>query len=234
MRLGPVLDMTLEKPHTYITMSTAQTVRQLVERAPPGTFFRASDFADAGSGTAVAMALSRLHDRGVLQRPRQGLYWKGVDSIFGPGKPKPLSVAYAVLGTDGGVGPTGWTATNALGLSTQVPARPQIAATAPAPTSVPGVKVTTRFNQARRRLAPMDIALLETLRTYPRFAQGGWSTFVDRVRQLADDQVIHPQLVADVARTERSVATRKNAQRLLSDLATTRSGPGVGARTDDR
>ena len=69
-------------------MGTTEAARRRVRRAPAGTFFRTSDF--VGPRPAVLTALSLLHSDGALARVRNGLYWKGVNSRFGKGRPDAL------------------------------------------------------------------------------------------------------------------------------------------------
>ena len=61
-----------------------------MESADPGTFFRSTDF--EGSTSAVDTAMSRLARDGLLTRVHRGLYWKGVRSRFGTGRPPALAV----------------------------------------------------------------------------------------------------------------------------------------------
>src|ERR1700716_2295524 len=99
-------------------MTTSARIRKRVDSAAPGTFFRSSDF--SGSTAAVEAAMSRLPSAGVLKRVHRGLYWKGVRSRFGSGRPAALAVGVELAGRRG-VGPAGWTASHVLGLTTQVP-----------------------------------------------------------------------------------------------------------------
>ena len=75
-------------------MGTTEAARRRVRRAPAGTFFRTSDF--VGPRPAVLTALSRLHSDGALARVRNGLYWKGVNSRFGKGRPDASAAAIAL------------------------------------------------------------------------------------------------------------------------------------------
>src|SRR5437870_195223 len=105
-------------------MSIAREIKDEVGSADPGTFFSSTQF--HGPRAAVESALSRLASDGHLRRVRRGLYWKGVKSRFGTGKPRPAEIALAIA-KDRAIGPTGWTASHALGLSTQLPAVPEFA-----------------------------------------------------------------------------------------------------------
>jgi hypothetical protein len=56
--------------------------------------------------------MSRLAAAGELLRVHHGLYWKGVQTRFGAGRPGLVDVAIAVAGPDG-AGPSGWSAAQA-------------------------------------------------------------------------------------------------------------------------
>lgn len=197
--------------------SAAEMVRSVVRDTPVGAFIRSSDI--SGSRSGIDTALSRLHADGELLRVRNGLYWKGVKSRFGSGRPDRASAAIAAAGGVG-AGPTGWSATNLLGLSTQVPAEPEVAVAGPIPT-FPGVRFHKRNNLARRDLNVMEIALLEALRLYPNYSEVSLSELKDRVHTLVADGKIRMDKLADAARTERSPRLRHNLALLDSEYAAT-------------
>jgi Family of unknown function (DUF6088) len=186
--------------------SVAETVRAVVAEAPAGTFIRSADV--PGSRAAVNTALSRLATAGELLRVHHGLYWKGVKSRFGPGRPGLVDVAMAVVGPDG-AGPSGWSAAQALGLSTQVPAEPEVAVAGPVPSFV-GVRFHRRNNLARRDLGFWEIALLEALRSYPAYAEVSVAELADRVRALVADGKVRFAHLETAARREHSPALRRN------------------------
>jgi hypothetical protein len=189
-----------------MAMSVARSVRAVVAEAPTGAFIRSADI--PGARAAVNTALSRLCAAGEVVRVHPGLYWKGVKSRFGAGFPGLLDVAIAVAGTDG-VGPAGWSAAQALGLSTQVPATPEVAVAGPVP-SFDGVRFHKRNNLARRDLSLWEIALLEVLRTYPTYAEVGLEDLADRVCSLVAEGKVRFSRLRAAARTERSPALRGN------------------------
>lgn len=204
-----------ESRYDFLAMSVAESVRSKVSKAKPGTLFVVDEF--DGPRSPIETALSRLEDRGELRRVRKGLYFKGVGSRFGPGKPRTEDVVYKVCGTRG-VGPAGWTATRALGLSTQLPAFPEFALVGAAPTNVPGVRFHTRKNLERIDLNPREIAVLETLRDWPAYSEATWDDLVERVAELRDEGAIKPERLAKVASRERSPGLRERTAALLSDL----------------
>jgi hypothetical protein len=196
-------------------MSVAATVRGRVDRSHVGTFFTVGDF--PGSPRAVETALSRLvREKKALTRVRKGLYWKGVKSAFGAGRPNPESVVRELAGSR--IGPSGWTASHFLGLSTQVPATPEFAIFGPAPTGIPGVVFHSRWNPKRSKLKYEEVAVLEVLREWPAKAETGWEDLVDTVRNLESSDRIRLTRVMDAASEERSLRLRYNAAALRTSI----------------
>lgn len=196
-------------------MSVAEVVRTKVSKAKPGVLFTVDEF--EGPRGPVETALSRLEDRGELRRVRKGLYFKGVRSRFGSGRPRVEDVVYKVCGTKG-VGPTGWTASRVLGLSTQVPASHEFAVLGTPPTNIPGVRFRSRKNLARIDLNPFEIAVLETLRAWPAYGEASWVELVKRVAELRDEGAVKPERLAKVAAREHSPALRERMMMLASGL----------------
>lgn len=176
--------------------------------------------------TAVSAALRRLAKDGELRPVRHGLYWRGPKYRFGMGLPEPIVVAKALTGADG-VGWAGLSASNVLGLTTQVPAVEMIAVPTPAPRPIQGVKFVARPGKRRRldaKLTPIEVAALEVL--------SDWTDVIDvspadAVRSLAarvTDGSIRPDRVAKAAADEEG-PTRDRLRKVLSvaghnDLAT--------------
>jgi hypothetical protein len=95
-----------------------------VEKLSEGTLIAAKTLLNLGSRAGVDQALSRLTRRGELLRVSRGVYVLPVVGRFGKRPPSPEKIVEA-LATQLGeiVTPTGATAANALGLTTQVPVR---------------------------------------------------------------------------------------------------------------
>ena len=86
------------------------------------------DFLDIASCTAVRQSLSRLKRLGTIRRLMQGVYdYPSFSSLLNaPSSPDPGGIARAIARANGWtILPTGDTALNLLGLSTQVPAQYQ-------------------------------------------------------------------------------------------------------------
>lgn len=191
-----------------------------IERLPVDSFLRVHDL--PGSPAAAAAAASRAAKDGVITHLRHGLYFKGKPTRYGPTRPTPEAIAREVLGPKG-VGPAGFSAARAWGVTTQVPASPEFAIAGPKPTALPGVKVHQRSNMARRDLNYLEIALLEVLRDPKTLVEGSWSRLVEATRDAATNaRSVNLSRLKKVGAVEGSLSVRRHLNRLLSDLAIAR------------
>lgn len=143
-------------------------------------------------------------------RVRNGLYWKGVSSRFGRGRPSLLEAAVSAAG-DRGAGPAGWSATQVLGLATQLPATPEVAVAGPAP-KLDGVRFHRRSNAARRDLGFYEVALIEALRDFPRYSEVDMESVARTVTRLESEGKVRMAKVERVAASEHSPALRRNLE----------------------
>jgi hypothetical protein len=88
-----------------------------------GWVFTPKHFSDLGSRDAVAAALKRYRQTGLIRQLARGLYdYPRTDPALGMLSPSPDAVAQALVGRDAvRVQPSGAYAANLLGLSTQIP-----------------------------------------------------------------------------------------------------------------
>lgn len=143
-------------------IAVAATIREEVLRSP-ARFWRPEDF--SGSPVAVARALARLEGQGVLKRIRRGLYWRGQQTRLGMAPPDPSALVTTLVGSCG-VGPAGSSAALQLGLTTQFPVRPEIAAPFRPPTGIAGIAFrdrTSRVGRLEADLASIEVAIFEVL-----------------------------------------------------------------------
>ncbi|RYG39143.1 hypothetical protein EON81_01800 [bacterium] len=125
-------------------------------------FWNYSDF-DGMPPSAVAKTLSRLATKGEIQRAGKGLYYRSRPTVVGKSKPSQTKVAEASAKHK--LHPSGLSAANALGFTTQNAAAGQYATTGTnRPTKLSGSKVYTRRSVAREDLDAEEGALLEFLR----------------------------------------------------------------------
>lgn len=103
----------------------ANKIRERIDKAEQGAIFVVSDFADIASKETVRRNLSRLTQEDVLRRVLNGVYEKPKYSHFLEDyiSPNPEYVAKAIARSfNWTIAPSGNSAMNLLGLTTQVPA----------------------------------------------------------------------------------------------------------------
>ena len=108
-------------------MTVEDQLSKRLRRRGRGTVFTPKDFLDLSSREAVAQALVRLTEAQTLKRLGRGLYYyPKVNKRLGIAiPPDPDEIADALARQTGSrIAPSGATAANRLGLSTQVPAKP--------------------------------------------------------------------------------------------------------------
>jgi len=183
---------------------------------PGGHFVHVADL--PGTDAAKSSAVSRAHRAGDLLPIRKGLYYKGVRTRYGMTRPSTEEIAAEVLGRTG-VGPTGYSASRALGLTTQLPSQPSFTVAGPVPSSTNGFTVSRRNNMRRRELRYTEIALLELLRgDWETTVDGGWPALVSAYAAAVRSQAIRPAAITEAISGERSPAARRNFE-LLSAAA---------------
>jgi len=140
--------------------TTSTTVERRMKR-DPGRLFTYADFDDLPA-SAVGPALSRLRARGEIRRARKGVYYVPRRTVLGEVPADPVLLSEAVGGGRSHL--AGLSAANALGLTTQVPARVELAVEGRRPTPPRGVVFKPRMGTNRRGLSAREAALLEVLR----------------------------------------------------------------------
>ena len=197
---GPDMRETQGPPNIGI----APTIRARITKGGD-RFWRPEDFDGLGNPNAVDQALSDLHAAGELRRIRRGLYWRGRRTAFGMSRPSNADILEQVTGLTYGIGPSGYSAALALGLSTQVPRDETFALPIRTPTGLPdGMKVVSRAARRGRldaKLRPQEVAWLEIA--------GSWRDHVNdpaeaerRFRAAINAESIRPDRIATAARTE--------------------------------
>lgn len=102
-------------------MVLTKEIRNIIERNGPGRLYMVQDFAGLNNDGLVTRALSRLENEGMLIRLAQGLYLYSARNKYGILFPTIEKIAYAIAEKDKArIIPSGLTALNRLGLSTQV------------------------------------------------------------------------------------------------------------------
>lgn len=183
-----------------------QTVAEKVLRrigASKGSVWSAGDLSDLGSRSAIDQALRRLWLAGTIRKVARGLYdYPQKGAVVGVRAPRADKAATAaVRGRGAAIRPSGSVAANALGLTTQVPARLEYLTDGIARTiTVGGQSVQLRrVSPKRLKVAPGAGALIEALRYLGH----------DAVARLTDEHMVR------VARamTDADLAALRNAPR---------------------
>jgi hypothetical protein len=136
--------------------STHNKILETVTNSRKGSLLFPSDFVETGNTNAVKTALSRLSQDGTLQRLAKGIYlYPKEDSLLGTLQPSLEEIAQAIAKRDGvRIMPTGVSALNKLGLSTQVPMK-MVYLTDGQPKKIKIGKSTITF----KRAAPKKLAM---------------------------------------------------------------------------
>ncbi len=164
-----------KKPHST---GIAATVRSQV-LAQPRTYWRPANFKNLPA-SAVAQTFVRLADQGLIQRVAKGTYYVPGTTVFGSSVPSSTDIAAHALA--GILHPTGLSAANILGLTTQNPAHGEYATTlASAPSVLRGARVITNRSRSRESLSPAEGALLEVLRDREQHADVDASVVTERL-----------------------------------------------------
>jgi predicted transcriptional regulator of viral defense system len=100
----------------------SKEIRNRIIENGEGRLYMVSDFADLNNDALVTRVLSRLVEEQLLIRISQGIYLYPSKNRFGVHKPSIDTIAKAIAEKDKArIIPSGLTALNILGLSTQVP-----------------------------------------------------------------------------------------------------------------
>lgn len=143
---------------------TATTVRQRIE-AGGERVWRLDDFEDLPF-SSVARALSRLARGGIIDRLSKGVYYRARQTSFGKSLPNPAAIQ-RLASERKDVFPSGISAANLLGFTTQTARRGEVATSAtslPRKLLGPDTMIHTRRPEAWTTLSDEDAALLDFLR----------------------------------------------------------------------
>ncbi|MBX3097236.1 MAG: hypothetical protein KF812_10270 [Fimbriimonadaceae bacterium] len=163
------------------------------------SMIRAEDIKGA-TPAAATKALARLAKQGVLIRVGKGLYYAPKDTLLGKSRPSEMAIAIKTL--EGKTRPTGASAANLLGLSTQLPARPQLVAfTSNKPKNTGVARLRLRRGSRPHPLPTLEGALLEFIRERGKSAE---TNAVESYRRLKC--LLKEQLQMDRLRELREVA----------------------------
>lgn len=105
-----------------MTKVLSKEIRKRITKNGEGKLYVVNDFADLNNDSSVTRSLSRLEKEGFLIRLSQGIYLYPSINRYGIHKPSIDEIAKTIAEKDHAqIIPSGLTALNSLGLSTQVP-----------------------------------------------------------------------------------------------------------------
>lgn len=135
--------------------SKAETIKSTLfarlEESPGNTIFFLNDFSELGSTETIRKVLLQARLQGLIAHLSHGIYIKPMQSRFGEVPPPLEKIAEAIAERDHvEIMPTGSTAANILGLSTQVPMAVSYLTTGSS-RSIPIGKRVIRFKHAAPR-----------------------------------------------------------------------------------
>lgn len=188
------------------TLSPAAVIRE----TPENSFVRVDRL--PGSSTAARKAASRAIKDGLLLPVRRGLYYRGRPTRYGIASPRADELVRAILGTRG-IGPAGYSAARAWGVTTQIPPMWHVA-TLRTVDPIQGVVQHERKNLARVDLNEKEIALLELLRAPDIYVEAGWDALADKVRTALRVGDISAERLRQAVPGEYNRAVRDNFVRL--------------------
>ncbi|MBK8870451.1 MAG: type IV toxin-antitoxin system AbiEi family antitoxin domain-containing protein [Elusimicrobia bacterium] len=154
-----------------MTKNVAENTLARIVRLGKGAVFTPKDFLDLASHETVRQTLWRLAKEGKIRRLLRGVYEYPMFSkmMNAPAAPAPDAIAHAIAHTHGWtIVPTGPTALNRLGLSTQVPAHWQYLSDGPSKnyTWAGGTLVLKhRTNKETATLSPKTALLVQALKS---------------------------------------------------------------------
>lgn len=174
--------------------SVHDKIRRQVEKRERGAVFVTREFLELGSRAAVDEALSRLAREGVIRRLTRGLYdYPRLHPVLGPVPADPDQIASALARKTGSrIQSAGSRAANALGLSTQVPAR------------------AVYLTDGRRRTVQIGGQTIELRHVAPRSLAGAGrteGTVIQALRHLGPEQID----VETVERLRQTLTAREKA-----------------------
>ena len=145
------------------TTQVAKWVRQRIEKGGEG-FWQVKDF-QGQSFMAVAQALSRLCRAGYIERVRKGIYYRSRKTALGKSRPNPAKLQKLISGKR--FFPSGISAANLLGFTTQNPGKIELSTHALSlPRQLIGhdAIIHTRRPKSWTNLNDTDAALLDFFR----------------------------------------------------------------------
>jgi hypothetical protein len=187
------------------------TIKDTILANEPRRFWRVSDFKDSAEN--IKTTLDALVASGSLKHVHEDIYWRGVDTRFGMSPPYIGDVALLLGGP--GTGPTGYSASNYLSLSTQVPNKLYIASPSPCPTNLSTINFVARpIIRRELQCTYTEVALLEILQD-PGYLESSWPDVIKRITTLIHEGYIRNYIISTVVANEAMPGVQKKWSEIL-------------------
>ena len=189
------------KDKTLNSLNVADTVRKRVEQGGE-RLWRLSDFKGL-SCAAVARTLSRLSHSAALKRVSKGVYYRARPTAVGMSQPDPAAISNLARERNK-MFPSGISAANLLGFTTQNPGRTEIATTSqslPLKLLGPHVRVHPKRPPAWNSLSETEAAVLDFLRQRGRTSDLSEEETIQRLLSILSDRDCYEHLLK-VSKTE--------------------------------
>ena len=186
---------------TSSSPKTSSLIRSRIEKGGE-RLWRMEDFRDQPF-LAVAQAFSRLKRNGALERLSKGVYNRPRQTAFGPSRPSPTAIRQLAQRSKS-VFPSGSSAANLLGFSTQTPKRSEVA-TSSLSLSRKLIGAETRVHPRRpeawKSLSDTEAAILDVLRNGGKTSELSPGETTARMLRLLSEEKRLEKLIA-IAETE--------------------------------
>jgi len=186
---------------TSSSPNTSSLVRSRIEKGGE-RLWRMEDFRDQPF-PAVAQAFSRLKRNGTLERLSKGVYYHPRQTAFGPSRPSPTAIRQLAQRSKT-IFPSGSSAANLLGFSTQAAKRSEVATSSLSlPRKLIGAQtlVHARRPQAWNSLSEIEAAILDVLRNGGKASELSPGETTARMLRLLSEEKRLEKLIG-VAETE--------------------------------
>lgn len=129
-----------------------------------------------------SLLLNQLEEEQEIVSIAHGVYYRGIPTLQGITPPPQEDVLRLLL--PAGWGYTGWSASNRLEASTRIPAVTEVSVpkACSLPESVTSYVKPHRYG--RNLLSPMEVAVLETLESYPTYVDCSLPELITKCRQV--------------------------------------------------
>lgn len=172
--------------------------------------------------TGGILTLLKLVDAGELLSTYPGLFWRGKQTVFGMLRPSPAAILEKLLGTSGW-GYCEYSASNAFGLSTQIPRRIHVVTDTMPEHEIPGIALKHSIDNPLRRLYGMSVMETTLCEALSDLAEGnGYSEIGEKdaipILKTRIARLCEPKLIVPARVIAGSLGESKAVRKLVHQL----------------